>query len=140
MKKGAILCVDDEPIILLSLVQELKRTFGGELEYEQAMNAEAALKTIEDLEAEGVRVILIISDWLMPGIKGDEFLRIVHERYPGIRAIMITGNASADDRAGFGRLESLVAVFTKPWDRAKLAEAIRGVLASWKLEASDTGS
>lgn len=91
MKKGAILCVDDEPIILLSLVQELKRTFGGELEYEQAMNAEAALKTIEDLEAEGVRVILIISDWLMPGIKGDKFLEIVHERYPGIRAIMITG-------------------------------------------------
>ncbi len=140
MKKGAILCVDDEPIILLSLVRELKRTFGGELEYEQAMNAEAALRTIEDLEAEGVRVILIISDWLMPGIKGDEFLEIVHERYPGIRAIMITGNASADDRAGFGRLESLVAVFTKPWDRAKLAEAIRGVLASWKLDPSDTGS
>ena len=140
MKKGAILCVDDEPIILLSLVQELKRTFGGELEYEQAMNAEAALKTIEDLEAEGVRVILIISDWLMPGIKGDEFLEIVHERYPGIRAIMITGNASPDDRAGFDRLESLVAVFTKPWDRAKLAEAIRGVLASWKLDSSDTGS
>jgi len=139
MKKGAILCVDDEPIILLSLVQELKRTFGGELEYEQAMNAEAALKTIEDLEAEGVRVILIISDWLMPGIKGDEFLEIVHGRYPGIRAIMITGNASPDDKAGFGRLESLVAVFTKPWDRAKLAEAIRIVLASWKLEAGDTG-
>ena len=93
MKKGAILCVDDEPIILLSLVQELKRTFGNELAYERAMNAEAALATIEALEKEGVRVILIISDWLMPGIKGDEFLRIVHERYPDIKTIIFSGRS-----------------------------------------------
>lgn len=130
MKKGAILCVDDEPIILLSLVQELKRTFGTDLAYERAMNAEAALATIESLEAEGVRVILIISDWLMPGIKGDEFLRIVHDRYPDIRAIMISGNADPEEMKEFLKLESLVAVFGKPWDRKRLAEAIRSVLSA----------
>lgn len=138
MKKGAILCVDDEPIILLSLVQELKRTFGNELAYERAMNAEAALATIEALEKEGVRVILIISDWLMPGIKGDEFLRIVHERYPDIRAIMISGNADPQEMREFAKLESLVAVFGKPWDRKRLAEAIRVVLRGWNIEPSDT--
>jgi len=130
VKKGAILCVDDEPIILLSLVQELKRTFGTDLAYERAMNAEAALATIESLEAEGVRVILIISDWLMPGIKGDEFLRIVHDRYPDIRAIMISGNADPEEMKEFLKLESLVAVFGKPWDRKRLAEAIRSVLSA----------
>ncbi len=138
VKKGAILCVDDEPIILLSLVQELKRTFGNELAYERAMNAEAALTTIEALEKEGVRVILIISDWLMPGIKGDEFLRIVHERYPDIRAIMISGNADPQEMREFAKLESLVAVFGKPWDRKRLAEAIRVVLRGWNIEPSDT--
>ncbi len=140
VKKGAILCVDDEPIILLSLVQELKRTFGTDLAYERAMNAEAALATIESLEAEGVRVILIISDWLMPGIKGDEFLRIVHDRYPDIRAIMISGNADPEEMKEFRKLESLVAVFGKPWDRKRLAEAIRSVLSAWKIEPSDNGS
>lgn len=139
MKKGAILCVDDEPIILLSLVQELKRTFGNELAYERAMNAEAALTTIDALEADGVRVILIISDWLMPGIKGDEFLRIVHDRYPDIRAIMISGNANSEEMKEFSKLESLVAVFGKPWDRKRLAEAIRVVLRGWNIEPSDTG-
>ncbi|GAB1484691.1 response regulator [Treponema sp.] len=132
MKKIAILCVDDEAIILLSLVQELKSTFGREIEYEQALNADAALKTLEELVAEGIDVILIISDWLMPGIKGDKFLEIVYERYPKIRSILITGNADAKAREGFKKLDSLVAVFTKPWERVKLTETIQAVLNDCK--------
>ncbi len=140
MKKGAIVCVDDEPIILLALVQELKRTFGPELEYRQAMNAEVALKTVEALETEGTRVVLIISDWLMPGIKGDEFLKIVNQRYPDIQAIMITGNASAEDIQEFRKIKSLVAIFNKPWDRVQLADTIRGVLKDWNRETIGIGS
>lgn len=140
MKKGAIVCVDDEPIILLALVQELKRTFGPELEYRQAMNADVALETIEELEAEGTRVVLIISDWLMPGMKGDEFLRIVNQRYPDIQNIMITGNANAEDIQEFKKLKSLVAIFNKPWNRVHLADTIRGVLQNWNKESTGTGS
>jgi len=140
LEKRAILCVDDEPIILLSLVQELKRTFSGDFEYEKAMDAEAALTAIKTLEADRVRVILIISDWLMPGIKGDEFLRIVHERYPAIRAIMITGNASPADISSFEKLDSLVAVFNKPWNRNQLAESIRSVIRDWETGPSDSSA
>lgn len=138
MNKRAIMCVDDEAIILLSLVQELKKTFGRELEYEQAMNAELALKTLDELSEEGTDVILVISDWLMPGIKGDKFLEIVHERYPKIRSILITGNADAKAREGFEKLENLVAVFTKPWERLKLAKTIQAVLNDYPLDLSDT--
>ncbi len=76
-RKKAILCVDDEMIILLALIQELKSSFGNEFLYEKATDANQAFEVIEDLELEGVKLILIISDWLMPGIKGDEFLEMV---------------------------------------------------------------
>jgi DNA-binding NtrC family response regulator len=121
----AILCVDDEVIILLSMIQELKKVFGNRFLYEQAMDASSALKSIDELAADGVKVILIISDWLMPGIRGDEFLEIVTARHPEIKAIMITGQA---DREAIDRVRgngSVLAVLGKPWEPAELAEIIR---------------
>ncbi|MBN2051551.1 MAG: response regulator [Spirochaetales bacterium] len=123
-QKQAILCVDDEVIILLSLVQELKRSFGSRFVYERALNAAKALEVIEILAKEDVKVIFIISDWLMPGMKGDEFLELVHEKYPDIHTIMITGQA---DQAAIDRVKqnaSVLAVFTKPWNNEDLIRII----------------
>lgn len=121
----AILCVDDEVIILLSMIQELKKVFGKRFIYEQAMDAASAIQTIDELAADGVKVILIISDWLMPGIRGDEFLETVAARHPEIKAIMITGHA---DQEAIDRVRgngSVLAVLGKPWEPAELAEIIR---------------
>ncbi len=71
MDKSAILCVDDEAIIVMSLIHELKTNLGERFIYESAMNAREAFQPIEDTIQEGNEVILVISDWLMPGIKGD---------------------------------------------------------------------
>jgi response regulator RpfG family c-di-GMP phosphodiesterase len=122
--KRAILCVDDEIIILLSLVEELKHAFGSKFLYEQAIDAESALKIVKDLVVEHVQVIFIISDWLMPGMKGDEFLEVIHEQHPDIQAIMITGQA---DDAALQRLKnnnSIRAIFSKPWNPSELVSVI----------------
>jgi len=123
-EKTAILCVDDEVIILTALVRELKMAFGNRFLYEQATDALGGLQAVEDLAAEGIRVILILSDWLMPGMKGDEFLEKVQERHPGIAAVVITGQA---DQAAIDRLKanaSIRAVLPKPWNSAELKRII----------------
>lgn len=123
--KQAILCVDDEAIILMALKQELRSEFGDRFHYESAMDASQALDAIEALVAEGIQVILVISDWLMPGIRGDEFLEIVRERYPTISAIMITGQA--DERA-IERVKKnacVVSVLGKPWDAKELKKKVQ---------------
>ena len=97
IRERAILCVDDEPIILISLKQELKKKFGNRFNYETAMNADEAMEVVDELAGSGISVILILSDWLMPGIKGDEFLIRVHQKYPKIQSILITGHA--DEKA-----------------------------------------
>ena len=126
--KKAILCVDDEVIILLSIVQELKRSFGKRFIYEKALNADLALKTVKELAQEQVEVIFIISDWLMPGMKGDEFLELVHKQYPRIKAVMLTGQA---DKAAVDRVKmnaSVLAVFHKPWNPAELIKVITSTI------------
>lgn len=134
MATKAILCVDDEPLILLALLQELKSALGGQFIYEQALTAEAALETIADLKTDGVRLVLVISDWLMPGMKGDEFLARIAQDYPDIKTVMITGHADREALRRTEEIATLQAVLRKPWDPDELIEVIRGALADPTLE------
>ncbi len=124
MRKQAILCVDDEVIILISLTQELKTHFGSRFLYEQATDATAALNIVEELAAENIDVIFIISDWLMPGMKGDQFLEEIGRRHPEIKTIMITGHADDTAIARVQNNKSVLAVFNKPWNSAELIRTI----------------
>ncbi len=123
--KKAILCVDDEKLILLSLIQELKNSFGNEFLYEKATDAYRAFEVIDELAHEGVKLILIISDWLMPGIKGDEFLETVRQRHPDIKAVMITGQADEEVITRLLKSGCVSAVIEKPWKPERLIDAVR---------------
>ena len=124
MPRDAIICVDDEAIILLSLKQEIKDHFGDRFVYETAMNGEEALEVIAELETEGIRTVVIISDWLMPRMKGDELIFEAKRRYPWMKGILITGQA---DRTSIERARSeidIVGCINKPWRRDELMSAI----------------
>jgi DNA-binding NtrC family response regulator len=124
MTKKAILCVDDEIIILVSLIRELRSHFRDRYVYEQATDAKSALKIVDDLAAENIEVIFIISDWLMPGMKGDVFLENIHATHPDILSIMITGQADANAIERVKKNDSVLAVFNKPWDPELLINTI----------------
>lgn len=126
--KKAIVCVDDEAIILLSLVQELKKTFGNNFIYEQALNADIGMEIVTDLIEEGIQVILIISDWLMPGMKGDEFVKKIHNDYPDIKALIITGHADQGAIDQLTQNDFVIGVLTKPWNPNQLVSMINPVL------------
>jgi CheY-like chemotaxis protein len=72
-------------MILEVLQEQLKRRFGQRFIYEIAESVNEAWAVIEDLSDLGVNILVIVSNWLMPGIKGDEFLIEVHQRFPAIR-------------------------------------------------------
>lgn len=126
--KKAILCVDDEKIIILSLVEQLKERFGERYIYETAMSAEEALMVIDDLVEEHVNIILIISDWLMDGMKGDEFLIKVKELYPETLNIMLTGQATPEAIENAEKNGALSAYMAKPWNKEDLMNKISELL------------
>ncbi|MBE9094939.1 response regulator [Tychonema sp. LEGE 07203] len=128
MSKPVILCVDDERMVLDSLRTQLAAAFGDAYTYEGAEDAEEALEVIGELYDEETSVVVIISDWLMPGIKGDELLIRIHKQYPHIITIMLTGQADevAVDRAK--KQANLHRCLSKPWSEADLLETIKSGL------------
>lgn len=129
MHREALLCVDDEAIILFSMKQELKRRFGGRFVIETALDASEAQAVIDELEERGVSTALVISDWFMPGVRGDQFLVELHTRRPEIKAILVTGHADEGAVERARREAGLGAVLRKPWRPEELFAAVEGCLA-----------
>ena len=87
--KSVIVCVDDEKIVLNSLQSVLTRKLGKDYELEFAESGEEALEILEDYEDSTSKLIVFISDWLMPNMKGDELLYKVKQRFPHTKTIML---------------------------------------------------
>jgi DNA-binding NtrC family response regulator len=125
MSKPVMLCVDDETVVLDSLKIQLKKAFGDAYLYEMAEGADEALEIIDELYEEGYEVTVIVSDWLMPGMKGDQFLIQVHEKYPNIVKVMLTGQADEDAIERAKNKAHLHRCLYKPWNAKELIETIR---------------
>ena len=128
MNKPVILCVDDEPDILNTLKMQLKNEFKNDYFYELAESGDEALDLLKDFQ-EGVQVMVVISDWLMPGIKGDELLIKVHQKYPKIIKVMLTGQADAAALQRAVQEADLYCCLYKPWKSKELIETIKSGLA-----------
>ena len=130
MAEQLILCVDDEEMVLNSLEMQLKDQFGDEYLYEFAENAEDALEILEEIHEEGIEVLVIVSDWLMPGIKGDEFLIKVHKKFPRAVKVLLTGQAD-EQAVEMAKVQAnLHCCIHKPWQSAELINTIQSGLAT----------
>ena len=117
-----ILVVDDEPDVEVLFRQQFRRDLrSGRFAMEFAQSAPAALQRIGD--AEGVSLILILSDINMPGMTGLELLPKAKALRPDVPVIMITAYGDEDTkRTALERgAETLL---TKPIDFATLRAEI----------------
>ena len=129
MTDAAILCVDDEVTILKALKEQLKRCFGNQYVYEVAQSAEEAWMVIDEFEEEGIKILIIVSDWLMPNVRGDEFLAEVHQRFPAIVTVMLTGQADETAIERARQQANLFACIHKPWTEEELQQVIQTALS-----------
>lgn len=130
MNEAVILCVDDETVILESLQEQISRHFGEQFLYEAAESAEEALEILEELNQEGVKIVVIVSDWLMPGMRGDEFLVKVHQQFGDTTTIMLTGQADEKAIERAKREANLYCCIHKPWREEELLKIITKALES----------
>ena len=71
---GIILCVDDDSTVLNALRSMFATHFGSELEVEFAESGDEALEIEADMRSQGREIGLVLSDFIMPGMRGDELL------------------------------------------------------------------
>lgn len=132
--KQAIICVDDEDIILEALKDQLGPFFENQFLIETSTTAEEALEIYDELIENGYEVPVVISDYLMPSMRGDEFLIKIHAKNPNILKILLTGHANIDGITNAINNANLYRFIPKPWDRDDLILTVREAIRSFIQE------
>ena len=131
MKKQAVICVDDERLVLTSLTRELHRMLGADYLIETSEDGEDALDIFQELISDGYDVPLVISDYIMPHMKGDELLRRIHDASPKTLTIMLTGQADMDGVTRAINYANLYRFIAKPWHQSDLSLTVKEALRSY---------
>lgn len=123
-----ILCIDDDNMVLNALKSELKSYFSPEYVIEVAESGAEALELVAFFVKNEDDVPLVITDYIMPNMRGDEVLKQVGDLLPNTLGIMLSGQADLNgvrNAIRYGRLQSFI---LKPWDSADLIGNIKKTL------------
>jgi adenylate cyclase len=131
MKQQVIVCVDDDNTVLKSLKAELQEVVGKAYLIEIAEGGDEALELIAELLSDGYEVPLIISDYIMPEMKGDELLKQVHILLPQTIKIMLTGQADIEAVANAIKNANLYRYIAKPWQQEDLSLTVKEAVNSY---------
>lgn len=132
MNKQVIFCVDDENIVLQSIKTELLDMFDNEFIVETAESGSEALQIFTELLDNHCDIPVIISDYIMPGMKGDELLKKIHRISPESKKIMLTGQANIEGITNAINHANLFHYLEKPWKKGDLKEIIGKALAQYR--------
>ena len=134
MNRIAIICVDDDELILDSLRRQLKYHLDKNYDIELASSGSEALQLCAELTADGVSIALVISDQQMPEMSGDEFLIELHNVYPKILKILLTGQAEAESVGNIVNAAALYRYVAKPWNETDLILTVKEALRRYGQE------
>lgn len=91
-----IIVVDDEEDIQFLFEQEFfDEIEAGKIEFQFFLSADKALKYLDEIDTDNISYV--ISDVCMPGMDGLELLRLIKEKYPDIKVIMITASVNKEN-------------------------------------------
>lgn len=110
VRRMAVLLVDDEDLVRAGTA-EMLREIGHEVH--QAAGGGQALALL----AQGLKVDAIVSDYMMPQMNGGELAERIHNHYPEVPIMIITGYAGGD-------LELSLPQLAKPFRQADLSAAL----------------
>lgn len=131
---GIILCVDDDTTVLNALRSMFASHFGSELQVEFAESGEEALEIEAELRGQNREIGLVISDFMMPGLRGDELLVRLHERSPSTIKILLTGQS---DLTGVKRAineANLYRFLEKPFLNEDVVLTVRAAIRAYRQE------
>jgi len=128
--RAAILCVDDEASVLEAVRSQLRARFGARFDIETVTSGAEALEVIEELIEDGIDVPVIISDEIMPEMRGHEFLSLAQKRLPDSRKILMTGQAGTEAVVAAVNAAGLFHYIAKPWASVDLILTVERAVES----------
>lgn len=132
MEKLNLICVDDQREVLSAVLQDLE-PLSAWLNIEDCESAEEVLDLMDELDAEGEMVAVLVSDHVMPGKTGVELLTEVSQdnRFTHTKKILLTGQATHADTINAINTAGIDRYFEKPWQASTLVECIRTLVTEF---------
>jgi serine phosphatase RsbU (regulator of sigma subunit) len=126
--KDKVLLVDDDEMVLAGLRRQLRNQFS----IDTALSGEAALKQVR----ENGPYAVIVSDFLMPGMNGVEFLSNVKKTDPTTIRMMLTGTADMPTAIRAVNEGSIYQFHPKPCPADTLCQAIQSAIGEYRKVVS----
>ncbi|AMC35553.1 GGDEF domain-containing response regulator [Janthinobacterium sp. B9-8] len=131
---ATILCVDDDSSVLNALRSLLGQRLRHDQSVELAENGAEALEIIAELAQEGRELSVIIADYIMPGMKGDELLVQVHQQLPKTMKIMLTGQSDLNGVKRTINEANLFRFLEKPWQNEDIVLTVQAAIHAYELD------
>jgi response regulator RpfG family c-di-GMP phosphodiesterase len=124
-----VLIVDDDNFIVKALTKILG---GAGYEVRGYLSPQQALEALET-----DRPMVVISDFMMPGMNGSTFLGHVRKRFPG--AVRILCTATEDFRVAMQAVNAgeVFRIIAKPWDQQDLLATVHQAAEAARLRAEN---
>ncbi|AWK81516.1 response regulator [Photobacterium damselae] len=132
MEKLNIICVDDQREVLSAVLKDLA-PLNDFFNVEDCESADEALELMDDLDAEGEFIALVISDHVMPGKTGVELLTKISQdaRFVHTKKVLLTGQATHQDTIEAINLARIESYFEKPWKAEQLLTSARTLITEY---------
>ncbi|WP_029810480.1 response regulator [Vibrio parahaemolyticus] len=132
MEKLNLICVDDQREVLSAVLQDLE-PLNKWLNIEDCESADEVLELMDELDADGEMIALIISDHVMPGKTGVELLTEISKdsRFVRTRKVLLTGQATHTDTINAINSAGIDRYFEKPWQANQLIECVRNLVTQY---------
>lgn len=130
-----IIYVDDQREVLSTLSKDLQ-IFEDYVQVEDCESADEALELVNEIDAQGDKVAVLISDHIMPGKNGVEFLTEINNdaRFVHTRKMLLTGQATHQDTITAINYAKIEKYLEKPWKSEELVQAVKALLTQHILD------
>ncbi len=132
MDKLNLICVDDQREVLNAVLQDME-PLSGWLNIEDCESADEALELMDELDAEGEFIAVVISDHVMPGKTGVELLTEISmdTRFMDTKKILLTGQATHSDTITAINQARIESYFEKPWNAEELLSRVQTLVTEY---------
>ncbi|WP_299013935.1 response regulator [uncultured Photobacterium sp.] len=136
MEKLNVICVDDQREVLSAVLKDLA-PLNDFFNVEDCESADEALELIDELDAEGEYIALVISDHVMPGKTGVELLTDISQdpRFTQTKKVLLTGQATHQDTIEAINRARIESYFEKPWKAEALLTTARSLITEYIFDS-----
>ena len=124
----AVICIDDDPLILQVLAFQLNKILDTKsILIEYYTNPSTAINEIDALVDDKIDIIFVLVDYQMPEMTGVDLVRKIKAKYPALNCIMLSGQANQSQVNELENENLLDQFIQKPWDETELKHAIKKI-------------